>query len=427
MKRNFNLLSKTTIVYLIVTFFAFAVTAFFLFMEIDNYLNDEVEERFRYIEHRARIALKKNHHTKKRYSNHITFEELNKLPEVSEYPIYKDTIIINAELEKESFYRVKEVILLEDEKIYKLTMRTGLDEFALLKEAITSVLVPAFIILAVLVVIINFILSGFFLKPFYKILEQMKIYKVGERKHLSEIETTTKEFLKMQSLFIGMVDRIENDYRNLKEYTENMAHEIQTPLSVMRNRVLELMSDESLMEEKSEKIKLLYDEINHLSALGKTLNLLTKIENQEFADTKNIKTKDTLLEVYSSHIELAELKEIEIEINVDENNELNIDPKLFRIMLNNLMRNALSYASNEGPIKIFSDKNIIEFSNYGKELKIDGAKIFERFVSGKGNSNSIGLGLSIVKKICDLNNIEILYKYEENQHKFRIGSNILAN
>lgn len=425
MKKNFKLLSKTSIVYLIVTFIVFFVTAFFLFQEIDNYLDEEVEGRFKFGEHRIMRALSKGHKPKKS-KMYLKIEKISSSPEMKNFPIYKDTLIEDSESEKASFCRTKEIILKNKNDFYQIKMITRLDEFVLLKHAIANILIPAFGILAFLVVLINFVLSGFFFKPFHKILCQIKTYKVNENTNITKVNTSTLEFQKMQSLFIGMVERIEDDYKNLKEYTENMAHEIQTPLAVMRNKVLDLMSDENLMADKSLVIKSIYDEINHLSILGKTLNLLTKIENNEFKNCEKINTKEVLSELCAIHKELAELKQIDLEIKLSEENYLLIDPKLLRIMIDNLLRNALRYSSTEGTIKVISTKESIQISNYGDKLKINPEKIFERFVSQNDDNNSIGLGLSIVKKICELNSILINYSYVEGQHLFTLKSNCIS-
>lgn len=426
MDRNFKLLSKTSIVYVILTFIAFFATATFLFQEIDDYLNDEVEDRFRFFEHRAMSSLRRGHKLKPG-RKFFKVERLKQLPAPGKFPAYKDTTMHDPFMEKESVYRIKEVVIKYEDTIYQLKMIIGLDEFIILKEAVAKVFIPVFIILAAIVVLINFALSGFFLKPFYKILEQIKTYKVGNKNKLYHIETTTDEFRKMQSLFMGMVDRIEDDYRKLKEYTENMAHEVQTPLTVMRNKVLELMSEEEIMKEKSAVVKALYDEINHLSILGSTLNLLTKIENNEFRNSEKLNTTPVLKEICTTYKELAGLKNIDLEVNILNDHYLVIDPKLFRIMIDNLLRNSLRYSTTEGGIKIYSDEKVIRISNFGEKLAVEPEKLFERFVTANNNSSSIGLGLSIVKKICDLNGIQIEYKYENNQHLFELKHNYSSN
>lgn len=248
----------------------------------------------------------------------------------------------------------------------------------------------------------------------------MNEYKVGKPIGNLLVRTTTKEFVRMQQLFKKMVLRTDNDYRKLKEYTENMAHEIQTPLAIIRNKAEILIADESVMDKHTGTVKAIYDEANHLSNLGNALNLLTKIENGEYNNIIQVHTHD----IIERHIELVkeiiELKSLKVELQLSEEHSLLLDPFLFEILLKNLVRNAIRYGTNQGPIKIVTTADRFAISNYGEPLNISPDKIFERFYTGNTSSSSLGLGLSLVKKICDLNQLSIEYNYKNSQHIFEI-------
>ena len=91
--------------------------------------------------------------------------------------------------------------------------------------------------------------------------------------------------------------------------------------------------------------------------------------------------------------------------------------------MKNLLRNALRYGSQEGPIRIKTTAKSFSVSNYGSPLEEGHERLFERFFRENGTRTSQGLGLSLVKKICDLNNLIISYKYENNQHVFTVVTN----
>ena len=59
-------------------------------------------------------------------------------------------------------------------------------------------------------------------------------------------------------------------------------------------------------------------------------------------------------------------------------------------------------------------------SNYGQAPDMPAEKIFERFYSNHQKNSSLGLGLSLAKKICELNQLNISYVYENGQHIFKI-------
>ncbi|NIR50453.1 HAMP domain-containing histidine kinase, partial [candidate division KSB1 bacterium] len=84
-------------------------------------------------------------------------------------------------------------------------------------------------------------------------------------------------------------------------------------------------------------IKTIYEETNHLSRLGNTLNLITKIENGEFDDIRQITTKPVIEKHAEAISELARLKSLSIECDLAEYHYLMIDPYLLDIVLKNLL------------------------------------------------------------------------------------------
>ena len=420
--QSIKLLSKTTLFYLVFTFLAFFISAVFLIQEAEEFIHEELEHRFTYTTRKIRHQLRAGNYPDKLPSSAVISIIASK-PHGDVSPIYSDTLVYNSELEEMQLFRRKTIVFEEQGKFYKLVITKSLQDFYRLKNDIFGALIPAFIILAVAIILFNSLLSGSLFKPFNKILSQMRTYKVGSGADIKSVNTTTTEFKKMQQLYHEMVDRIENDYRNLKEYTENMAHEIQTPLTVIRNKAENLIADEALMNQHASTVKIIYDESNHLSKLGNTLNLLTKIENQEYSNTERISTYAIIEKHLESISEVARLKSLKIEKDLSDQHILFIDPFLLDIVLKNLLRNALRYGSQEGPIKVKTTADSFSVSNYGLPLEEEPEKIFERFYRKNGTRASQGLGLSLVKKICDINNLTISYNYKDDQHLFTIKSN----
>lgn len=426
--KSFRLLTKTTIIYLIFIVLTFIITARFLIQKSDSYLNDQSEHFFNHREHRVLKSL--THHEEE---GGVEFaEEINEIQGLvlilnpidtlrKTYPIYKDTLMYDQELGEIQLFKMKTALLKTQNHVFEYTMSLNIDDFNKLKMGLIDNSKVAFIILALAIILFSLFLSGFLLTPFNRILQQMDSYKVGTKRENPKVKTTTKEFIRMQTLFQKMVTRTEDDYRKLKEYTENMAHEIQTPLAVIRNKSEILIADEMVMEKHTNTVKAIYDESNHLSNLGNALNLLTKIENGEYNNVVQLQTIDIIERYIESVKEIIELKELEVELQLNRDHKLHLDPFLFEILLKNLVRNAIRYGTNQGPIKIKTTTNEFTISNYGEPLNILPEKIYERFYTSNSAAASLGLGLSLVKKICDLNHLAINYIYESNQHIFKVS------
>lgn len=418
-KRKIKLLTKTTSIYLVFTFITFFFSTWFLYNETQEYIDRELEKRYNWSEERVKHDLNKYGKLRKKRSS-IKINLVSSMPDKSIYPIYSDTLIINDDSERELLYRKKTTYIENNGSVYKAELLQDITDFAKLQEDIFEGLIPAFVILALVIVLFNFFLSGYFFSPFNKILKQMKLYKVGKGTEIPTVETSTAEFSIMQDLLVGMVRRTENEYTTLKEYTENMAHEIQTPFTVIRNKTENLISDDNIMKSHAASVKTIYNEINHLSKLGTALNLLAKVEHGEFSNNVDIKTKDVIVKHIEGISELVELKQLNIELNLDDNHLLNMDPILFDIVIRNLLNNSINYSTNVGPIKITTKEKRISFSNYGPPLDFAEDKIFSRFAKSNNSVKSVGLGLAIVKKICESNGLDLNYFYSEDQHHFQI-------
>jgi signal transduction histidine kinase len=417
----FKLLSKTTFIYLIFTFIAFFSSALFLTSEADEFIYNYLERRFKRVEERIQRFIEAGKPPEEASSSAQVFL-LAEIPPTDAYPAYSDTLIYSPEADEMQYFRQKSTILTVNGDYYKAVITKPVDDFLKLRDDIFGALIPAFILLAGGIVLFNYLLSGYFFRPFNKILGVMKTYTVGQKTDIEKIETSTVEFKKMQDLFHQMIERIEYDYRHLKEYTENMSHEIQTPLTVIRNKTENLIADETVIQRHSETVKAIYDETNHLTKLGNTLNLLTRIENGEFSNAVEIATRPMIEKHVGAVSELASLKSLSIETELSGEHCLHIDPFLLDIVLKNLLRNAISYGTAEGPIRIQTTPERLTLSNYGPPLNISAEKIFERFYRNQQQRTSPGLGLSLVKKICELNGLKIEYQYFDGQHYFTIDS-----
>ena len=204
--------------------------------------------RFDFSENKAK------HHFNEKETKHdldhfrnASIKKLYVTPDTDLYPAYQDTLLLRHDSSEEEPHRIKKVLLKDGSNYYEMSIVVSTGEFILLRKVIINTLLPAFIILALLVVLVNRFLSGILLRPFYKILGQIKTYSFGKK--YENVKTNTREFNDMQNLFQNMTERIEADYKNLKEYTENMSHELQTPLSVIRRKIEHLVTDNSVMEQ----------------------------------------------------------------------------------------------------------------------------------------------------------------------------------
>jgi signal transduction histidine kinase len=99
---------------------------------------------------------------------------------------------------------------------------------------------------------------------------------------------------------------------------------------------------------------------------------------------------------------------------------VNSDPTLIQILIGNLFQNAIRHNVTNGEISIKLTSNEFTISNTGKDLQNPSDLLFKRFKKDNQSGDTIGLGLAIVQKICEINQYEISYHFENGVHTVKI-------
>src|SRR5262249_46656468 len=114
-------------------------------------------------------------------------------------------------------------------------------------------------------------------------------------------------------------------------------------------------------------------------------------------------------------------KKITVTMDADERVYLRMDPLLADLLFDNLIGNALKHNHENGFIHIAVLPNQITISNSGEPLQVPAEKLFDRFVKNNAASDSLGLGLSMVKQICLNYNFGISYTSEGTSHTISLS------
>ncbi len=212
-------------------------------------------------------------------------------------------------------------------------------------------------------------------------------------------------------LFVEDITEKEEFEKLKKEFLANLSHEMRTPLSVA------ILSLETLLEGKEKDKELLKKALGRLRELENLLNtvyMLTVFEREE------IKVEETNLEEILDDIleelrDELERKKIKVELRLSEK-KVRADEGKLRVLLKNLLENAVKYNTEGGKVLIESRREkeglLLSFEDTG--IGIEKAKIpflFEPFFKGE-NSRGLGLGLSLVKRVVDLHGGKISVESE---------------
>lgn len=412
-----KLIQKTKRTYILYSVIIFIISSTIIYFTLKNIITKRQDEKLLWDKE---IIAKK---IKYDYPLPIfDVEDFESKTPIKDTVYFKDTLIyqvING-AEKYEMYRQLTSIETLHGKTYKIITRSSdvkNQDFFL---AITLSVAIVILLLIVTVYFVNTIIMRNAWLPFYENLEILKNFSLENNEPISLRKTKIDEFQELNQSLVKLTDKIKSDFTNLKEFTENASHEMQTPLAIMQSKSEMLMQSEDLNKDQVQQIKAIYLAGQRLSKLNKTLLLLAKIENLQFKEKEEIdlnKTIEKHLEIFEDFIEN---KKIKINKNFTENVHIKANYLLFDMVVSNLLSNAIKHNNERGNIDIITNRLFMSFSNLGKPLNISSESLFERFKKDSKAPDSFGLGLAIVKKVCDTNNWKINHSFIENQHTITI-------
>jgi len=285
---------------------------------------------------------------------------------------------------------------------------------------IIAVITLALMIGLVLILFITnrYILNGLW-KPFHDTLNELKAFNISDTRNFHLKDNKVDEFKELNQVVHTMSSRVKNDYRHLKQFTENASHEMMTPLAVITAKLDTLIQDEALKPEQFDQINDIYSAASKLSRLNQSLLLLVKIENNLIDDAEVLSLDGLIGQKIRQFHELILTKDLQVSEYLGDKKVL-ASKYLVDILLNNLFSNAIRHNIDHGGIIITLTGTRLMFQNMGSEKPLNENILFERFQKGQ-KSEGTGLGLTIVKNICSLYNWDITYSFENSLHTFQIG------
>ena len=306
------------------------------------------------------------------------------------------------------------------DQLYQVTLERPLAGTHNLLETIILVTLATLLVILLVSVLLNRLVLEKLWEPFYATIAAMRSYKLGKVKEVQLPATNINEFQFLNENLEDTIQKAEEEYKSLKEFTENASHELQTPLAVIRSKLDLLIQKEDLSEIQSEELKDIYVSVKKMSQLSRSLLLMTKIGNQQFEQVTNINLKQKIGEKLKQFNELWNNNQLHLRCELEET-FISANENLTDILLNNLLSNASRHNIKGGSIDIYLQDRQLTVSNTGLLKPLDPKKIFRRFYKEEANSLHNGLGLSIVKQICHQSHIQIAYTYETGSHVFRLN------
>jgi heavy metal sensor kinase len=281
--------------------------------------------------------------------------------------------------------------------------------------AVLEHLLSIFAVLAPVVLFVavsgGWLMAGIMLRPIRDISIRAKDITASNLSGRIHTRSTDDELGELISTINGMISRLEMSFRNIREFSLSIAHELKTPLTILKGES-ELALTKSLTSREAQRLAATYlEESSRLSRIVDDLLTLAKVEaGQMTLHEEPVRLHELVDGIYEDALILAADRRISVTLDRNDQGMVSGDPVRLRQLLRALISNAVRYTDPGGWVRIRNERseNAVSVSVEDSGLGIPAEsldKIFDRFyrvdeARSRAQGGS-GLGLSIAKWIAE--------------------------
>lgn len=423
-----NLLQKSLKPLTIFAFIVFALSIPIYFLLVEWIWMKELDENNELIAQRIENEFNQQHINHEKLEESITFwNEIQSVGRIESMtkPLQKDSVYTirrqNPYSKKKAIDRFRGLVttIRINKNNFTVTIETNVEESEETVGYIAVVTLLFFLILIIGFWILNKRLSQKLWAPFHITLHKLKSFQLNNQ---TEIQFSETDIIEFQELNIALEKLLRHSiaiYKSQKEFTENASHELQTPLAIIKNKLDVLLQEESLTDRQYRIIEEINRTLTRITRINRNLLLLAKIENHQFDNSEIIQVSQLLRQCIEQLMEHSENKNIRIQIDINDHVTIKGNRTLIEMLINNLLINAIRHNIRNGKMNIYLTNNELIVSNTGTKT-LNREKLFERFAISSSDATNSGLGLAIIKEICNHYGWEIDYDFENGFHSFRV-------
>lgn len=264
--------------------------------------------------------------------------------------------------------------------------------------------------LIILVVLVSYMISVFVARGTKRIADTAQnIMETGDLSKRLEVSSRWDDLGKMSATLNLMLDRIEALMGGVRQVSDNIAHDLRTPLTRLRNHIEAANNDHSEASQAA-----LLNEADQLMSTFNALLRISRIETEKKREHFQTITLQPLIEdVIALYEPLAEVKQIAIHQQLKAASCVGDKDLLFQAYAN-IIDNAIKYTPDGGQVSINmhseGERTVVTIEDSGGGIAAqDIDKVFQRFYrcdASRGSAGN-GLGLSLVQAVFDLHHGKI--------------------
>ncbi len=278
-------------------------------------------------------------------------------------------------------------------------------------------MILTFIVMAMMFLLLAYglaiLVSKRALKPLSDLASRLDHLSSGQTSHDIHPEPlapyfTEDEVGKIATALDGYAEKLTNYVTRDKEFNADVSHELRTPLAVIKSTTELISSSPRLTEKDLQRINRIERAVKQSTELIETLLLLAREERKEKHDLERTQPAILIKDILQGFEPTLRLKPVTTEVVEHDWLQVKAPESVVSVVLSNLIGNAIKYTP-AGVVKIIINKNSITVQDEGIGVtESELPKLFERhYRVGKSTSKGSGIGLAIVKRLCELYNWKI--------------------
>lgn len=319
-------------------------------------------------------------------------------------------------------YFIRKAAFRYEGQTYFLAVGTATDDIDAILQRFTSLYVILLPALIIVVMIVGWYAAGRALQPLSELAQATENISARNLHLRLPSHQTEDELEVLTRTFNRMLERLEQNFERIRNFTIDASHELRTPITAVRGQLEVALITAKNVDDYRNAVESSLEDVERLSQIVKSLLLLAQAESGNLALQKTEVDLIAILDEIVSHYRyFADDKKLGLFTSLPENCHLVADRALVELMLSNLVANAVKFSRQEGTVRVILTRNEneirIEIQDSGPGIAQQHLPfIFDRLYrvreGEKDGEKGLGLGLTFVAWIAQAHGGRIDVKSE---------------
>lgn len=243
-------------------------------------------------------------------------------------------------------------------------------------------------------------------EPYYLGAAYVLVTKKIDYEPMEELKESILLFMLLAGMFFGLlglflgrlfIAPMRESMEKMNRFIEDTTHELNTPISTILTNIEILESSDAYQK---------YGELKRIEIASKTLSRIyddltyLNLNHKYYRRIEYINISEVLGERVVYFSAMAEAKLLNVDVDIEKDVFLDIDKNDLIRMIDNLISNAMKYNKNEGSLQVRLTKQSLAVSDTGRGIsKEDIDMILQRFQRANESEGGFGIGLDIINQV----------------------------